>query len=254
MTISFVPPVIGHRGACGGAPENTMSAFTRAVLLGIPWVEFDVMLAACGTPIIFHDETLERTTNGHGYVGDYPYIYLQTLDAGSWFDAAFAGERIPTLAQLATFLAETGLRANVEIKPLPGQDEQTVIETLKVLSAYFPENTPSLLFSSFSIPTLRYLRSVAPLCNMGLLMHEWLPDWRDLAESLNCMTVHVNNDILTKSAMTELMTAGMPLLSYTVNQIDRAETLFAWGLSAVFSDYPDRIASHYKQAQDKAAH
>jgi glycerophosphoryl diester phosphodiesterase len=241
MTISFTPPVIGHRGACGSAPENTMSSFTLAVLLGIPWVEFDVMLAACGTPIIFHDESLERTTNGHGYVGDYTYTYLRTLDAGSWFDASFSGERIPTLAQLAAFLVETGLRANVEIKPLPGQDEQTVIETLKVLSAYFPENSPSLLFSSFSIPTLRYLRSVAPHCNMGLLMHEWLPDWRQLAESLNCMTVHVNNELLTEAVMKELKAAGKPVLSYTVNEAGRANTLFAWGLSAVFSDYPDRI-------------
>ena len=98
-SLLFDPPVIEHRGVSSYAPENTMSAFTRAVQLGIQWVEFDVMLAACGTPIIIHDESLDRTTNGHGNVGDYSYSYLRTLDAGSWFSPSYSGERIPSLEE-----------------------------------------------------------------------------------------------------------------------------------------------------------
>lgn len=243
MTVSlhFDPPVIAHRGASAYAPENTMSAFTKAAQLGIKWVEFDVVLAACGTPVIFHDETLERTSNGRGSIGDYSNTYLQTLDAGRWFSSEFSGERIPTLNQAAEFLLEKGLRANVEIKPLPGQEERTVENTLRVLAPLFPADSPSILFSSFSIPVLKILRARAPRSAMGLLLHEWRADWRTLAESLDCVSVHVNNDILTKDSAAEIKNAGKLLLSYTVNDAQRAAKLYSWGVDAVFSDCPDKI-------------
>lgn len=241
-SLSFEPPVLAHRGASANAPENTMSAFVRAVQLGIQWVEFDVMLAACGTPIIFHDETLDRTTSASGNVGDYPYAYLQTLDAGAWFKSTFAGERIPTLEQVAEFLVGTGLHANVEIKPLPGQDEATVDATLKVMSAYFTEDSTQILYSSFSIPTLKYLRAHAPHCLMGLLMHEWLPDWQQVAASLHCVAINVNEEILTAERVREIKDTGRLLLSYTVNDTARADQLYGWGVDAVFSDDAGHIA------------
>jgi glycerophosphoryl diester phosphodiesterase len=219
-----------------------MSAFVRAVQLGIHWVEFDVMLAACGTPIIFHDETLDRTTNVSGHVGDYPYAYLQSLDAGSWFKSTYAGERIPTLVQVAEFLVGTGLHANVEIKPLPGQDEATVDATLKVMSAFFAEDSPQILYSSFSIPTLKYLRTRSPDCLMGLLMHEWLPDWQQIADALHCVAINVNEEILTAERVRQIKDTGRLLLSYTVNDVERAEQLYGWGVDAVFSDHAAQIA------------
>lgn len=238
----FEPPVIAHRGACAYAPENTMVSFTKAVQLGIHWVEFDVMLAACGTPIVFHDETLDRTTNAVGNVGDYTYAYLRTLDAGTWFSPAYSCERIPSFAQVLEFVRDTGLCANVEIKPLPNQDQATVAAVLNVVSRFFPENNSSILFSSFSIPTLRFLRAQAPHCSMGLLMHEWIPDWESIAEELRCVSINVNQEILTPDKPAALKVDGRQLLSYTVNDITRAEQLFSWGVDAVFSDNPDIIA------------
>lgn len=245
--LEFDPPVIAHRGASGDAPENTMAAFTRAAQLGMRWVEFDVMLAACGTPVIIHDETLDRTTNAVGGVGDYPYAYLQTLDAGSWYGAAFAGERIPSLQQLAEFLADTGLCANVEIKPLPGQDEQTVITALKVIADFIPLNSEKLLFSSFSLKALHLLRQHARDTQLGFLMHEWQADWQSHATELACVSVHVNQEILTKARAAEIKAANKLLLSYTVNDVALAETLFGYGVDAVFSDYPDHINPTYTQ-------
>jgi len=242
MMLTFDPPVIAHRGMSANAPENTMAAFTRVVQAGIQWVEFDVMLAACGTPVVIHDETLERTTGHAGSVGDFPYSYLSTLDAGGWFQSAFSGERIPAFAQVMEFLADTKLCANIEIKPLPLQEERTVVQALQVLKTHFPENSPSLLFSSFSHATLHELRKHAPTCQLGLLMHAWQPDWREFASALNCVSVHVNQEILTATRAAEIKTDNKILLSYTVNDVDRAEALFASGVDAVFSDCPDRIA------------
>jgi glycerophosphoryl diester phosphodiesterase len=242
MSIRFKPPVIAHRGMSGAAPENTMAAFTKTVQAGIQWVEFDVVLASCGTPVIFHDETLERTTNGKGSIGDFPFSFLETLDAGSWFKREYSGERIPALVEVVRFLYESGLHANIEIKPLPGQEEETVTTALGVIAQYFLENSPHILFSSFSLPALQYLRTCAPRAMLGLLLHEWRDDWQNIADALNCISVHVNQEILTKPRADAIRQAGKILLSYTVNTPERARELFAMGVNAVFSDFPDRIA------------
>lgn len=241
-SIHFDPPVLAHRGASAYAPENTMSAFLRAVQLGIKWVEFDVMLASCGTPIIFHDDTLDRTTNGHGDVANCSYAYLRTLDAGSWFSPLYAGERIPSLEEVAQFLVSTGLHANVEIKPLPGQDEQTVLGALNILSTFFPEDSPQILYSSFSIPSLQCLRQHAPSAQRALLMHDWNPEWRLIADELQCTSINVYQEELNVARAQEIKHDKRMLLSYTVNDPDRAEQLFSWGVDAVFSDMADQIA------------
>lgn len=242
--LQFDPPVIAHRGASAYAPENTMSAFTRAMQLDINWLEFDVMLASCSTPIIFHDETLERTTSGAGYVGDYPYAYLRTLDAGKWFSPLYSSERIPSLDQVAQFLYHSNMHANVEIKPLPEQDVATAINAVKVLEPYFPELKERLLFSSFSLASLKTLREQMPDCALGLLIHEWDFDWESIVLSLNCASVHVYDDILTQEIAEKIKGMGKVLLCYTVNCTDRAEELYSWGVDAVFSDCPDKIARY----------
>ena len=245
MTISltFNPPVIAHRGASAYAPENTFAAFTKAVQLGIKWVEFDVMLAACGEPIIFHDEILDRTTNEIGELKHLSYAHLCTLDAGKWFDPLFSGERMPSLKQMLDFLKQNQLSANVEIKPLPGQDEQTAISALALIEPIFPQPSASILFSSFSVESLRALRLHSPHCLLGLLLHDWEPDWETICESLQCVSVHVNQEIMTKEMAYKIKGMGRILLCYTVNDPVRAQELYSWGVDAVFSDNPDVIAA-----------
>lgn len=243
MNLIFNPPVIAHRGASAYAPENTLVAFTKAAQLGIKWLEFDVMLAACGEPIIFHDDTLDRTTNESGELKHLPYAHLRTLDAGKWFDPIFSGERIPSLKQTLDFLKQNQMSANVEIKPLPGQDEQTAIKALALIEPMFPQPNPSILFSSFSVESLRALRLHSPNCLLGLLLHDWEPDWEHICESLNCVSVHVYQEIMTKEMAYKIKGMGRLLLCYTVNDPARAKELYSWGVDAVFSDAPDLIVS-----------
>lgn len=237
----FKPPVIAHRGACAYAPENTLASFNKAAQLGINWVEFDVMLASCGTPIVFHDETLTRTTNGEGIVDHFNYQYLRSLDAGSWFSPAFSGEHIPSLAEVMAFLKQSNISANVEIKPFAGKEMNTVVESLKIIEHYYPQPHPNILFSSFSIPALRYLRELSPQCAIGLLLHEWEKGWEDVSIALNCVSIHVNDEIITSSAAQKIKKMDKKLLVYTVNDLKRANELYQWGVDAVFSDMPDKI-------------
>lgn len=94
--------VIAHRGASGYAPENTRAAFERAIALGSDAIETDVQLTADGQLVLWHDFTVDRNSDGHGPVADYPLETLRALDLGAWFGAAFAGERVLTVAEMVT--------------------------------------------------------------------------------------------------------------------------------------------------------
>ncbi|MHB1220484.1 MAG: glycerophosphodiester phosphodiesterase family protein, partial [Gammaproteobacteria bacterium] len=189
-SLKFKQHVIAHRGASFYAPENTMAAFQKAVDLGIEWIELDVALTKDNHPIIIHDDTLNRTTNGVGDVGLYTLAQLKGLDAGSWFAPAFHQETLPTLTELTSFLEKTNTYANVELKSLPGREETLVLAVLREMSAYLNRYNSRILFSSFSVPTLMLLRGAASNVRIGLLMEEWLPDWQVIASKLHCVSIH----------------------------------------------------------------
>src|SRR5437016_13518001 len=109
--------VIAHRGASGNAPENTMAAFKKAVALGANFIETDLQLSRDARLVAIHDATVNRTTNGQGTVHDMTLTELRRLDAGSWFGSEFAGERIPTLAEILAFSTKQDVAFYVQIKP-----------------------------------------------------------------------------------------------------------------------------------------
>ena len=240
-SLDFTFPVIAHRGASAFAPENTLVSFSKAVQMGAKWLEFDVMLSADNEVIVFHDETLDRTTNGSGFVGNFPFSYLRTLDAGAWFDPAYSGERIPSLAQIATFLQEMKISANIEIKSLPDQEQLTAQLAFKEILNYFPQRTDKILFSSFSVASLRELRRLSSECNLGLLMHDWQNDWDKICDELQCVSVHVNQQIMNPDRVHAIKNTHRQLLCYTVNNAHRAKELLSWGVDAIFSDIPTII-------------
>lgn len=237
------PPVIAHRGASAYAPENTLAAFRKAKALGATWIEFDVMLAACGEVVVFHDETLERTTNGRGKLSDYCYDDLKTLDAGSWFHPQFAAEKIPSLKEVLLFLEQVPLCANIELKPLPGQEQALVQQVLSLVNHHWPKHITPPLFSSFSIEAMRELRKQSPASLLGLLMDRFLVDGEKIVQTLDCVTVHINQDVINPENLARLKTLAKPIFCYTVNDASRAAELFSWGVDAVFSDCPDKIIS-----------
>jgi glycerophosphoryl diester phosphodiesterase len=126
--------VVGHRGAMGYCPENTMVSFERALELGADWIELDVHLPRDGEHAVIHDETVDRTTNGNGMVKDHTLAELQKLDAGAWFGAEFAGQHIPSLDEVLTWARNRDTIVDIEIKNAPIYYvgiEQAVVETLR---------------------------------------------------------------------------------------------------------------------------
>ena len=251
MTHWNYPLVIAHR--CGGAlaPENTLVGLSIAARLGIRAVEFDVMLSADGLPVLIHDETLDRTTDGHGWVAQQTAAQLRELDAGRHHHRAFAGEPLPTLREALETCRILGLAANIEIKPASGQAVKTGAEVAQTVAAFLSETATRgaaiipLLFSSFSQTALDAARIVTglPGSPARALLFEAVPDdWHERLKRLDCRSLHCAASLLQGQQLREIRAANVPVACYTVNHPDQAERLFADGVAAVFRDRIDLFA------------
>jgi glycerophosphoryl diester phosphodiesterase len=239
------PRIIGHRGGGTLAPENTLSGIRKAAEMGFGGVEFDVMLSADGVPVLIHDETLERTTNGQGSVAATPYPKLASLDAGAWFGPAYRGERLPTLDQAGRLCAELGLWANIEIKPASGFERETAAAAARLAAELWRSALPKPFLSSFHPACLEAARTAAPELDRGYLTDRIARGWKEAVRQLGCVSVHCNCEHLTQSQADEIKSAGYWLLCYTVNETGTARRLFSWGVDAVFTDRLDRITPDF---------
>lgn len=243
MKATEIPRIIGHRGAKVNAPENTIASIKRAYDEGARWVEFDVKLTADAVPILIHDATLERTTNGRGDVRNTTLDEIRRLDAGSWFGPQFAGERVPTLAEALDFMAAHGTGFNLEIKPCPGCAKETTEIALKMVRDRWPSDCPVPIISSFSLESLETALRVAPELPRGYLIEKLPADWREQAQALACAAIHPNQRNLSRDQVREIKSAGYALLTWTVNDIGRGRDLLAWGADSLITDAPGDLAS-----------
>lgn len=235
------PRVVAHRGGGTLAPENTLAGIRTGANLGLKMIEFDAKLSADNVVFLLHDDNVDRTSDGQGPAAQMDYAAIERLDAGSWFGAAFKGERMPTLDDVAGACRQYGLAANIEIKPCPGRDAITgTIVAQRALQLWSGHSSAPLL-SSFSYDALRAARDAAPTLPRGLLFTSLPPDWREQVKSLDCVSLHVNHRVLDESLVKEIKTEGLKILVYTVNELARARELAAWGVDAICTDRIDQI-------------
>ncbi|MFN8723245.1 MAG: glycerophosphoryl diester phosphodiesterase [Rhodospirillales bacterium] len=238
-----IPPVIGHRGAKDFAPENTLASLREARYQGATWVEVDVKLTSDGRPILMHDDGLDRTTDGTGPVADRSLDEIRRLDAGRWFSASFAGERVPTLEECLDLVLTLGLGINLEIKPCPGRARETAETALAVAGRLWPADRPPPLVSSFSVEALEAAMHVRPDWPRGYLTGGLPRNWRETAERLDAATVNIDHRKETPASVRAIRETGRPVLAFTVNEGARARELIGWGVTGVFSDRPAELLS-----------
>jgi glycerophosphoryl diester phosphodiesterase len=236
----LLPRVIGHRGAAAHAPENTLAGFRKARALGCGWVEFDVRLTGDGALVVCHDDRLDRTTDGRGRISRLTLSQVQRCDAGGWFCAGFAGERVPTLEDALEVCAELGLGANVEIKAERARGSHTAAALAASLGR-MKTAPPPMLISSFLSDAVSEAKTSLPHIPRGMLWRKIPRNWAAIAGRLGCATIHAGHAELDESVVRDVVATGHPLLAYTVNDVIRARQLFRWGVASVFSDAPDII-------------
>ena len=237
------PPLIGHRGAAGHAPENTLAGLRRAAALGVAWVEVDIRLTADGRLVLLHDPRLDRTTDGRGPVIRRRAADLAGLDAGSWFAPDYAGEPLPTLEQAIAELDRLGLGVNLEIKATRTLAGRTADALVGVLARGWPRRLPPPLISSYQPRALAALAAAAPVWPRAIVVSRLTRGWRSRAAALGCTAIHVAEAAIGPRVAAAVKGARLALGAFTVNDPDRAAALFALGVDTVFTDYPDRIAA-----------
>lgn len=236
--------VIGHRGASAYYPENTLSAIKAAYEMGAEMVEFDVLLSKDGVPVVIHDETLDRTTNGKGKVEDYTLEELKKMDAGSWFGEEHKGEPIPTLEEVIQF-AKGKIALNIEIKTEAVTDSvRNGIEekALKLVQQYEMEDY--VLFSSFDYRAIAHLRELNVNISTALLYErsqsggrmpaELVDDYR--ANAFNC-----SKRQFSKKWARDTGEHKIPVFVYTINSEREMKKIISRGASGIFSDKPDLL-------------
>ncbi|WP_428944815.1 glycerophosphodiester phosphodiesterase [Pantoea sp. FN060301] len=238
------PAIVAHRGGGKLAPENTLAAIDVGGKLGHKMIEFDAKLSQDGEIFLLHDDTLDRTSNGWGVAGQLPWEKLVQLDAGGWYGKDFAGERLPLLSEVATRCARWRMMANIEIKPTTGLEKETGRAVALAARDLWHTQTAPLL-SSFSFEALEAAKQAVPELPRGLLLHEWQDDWQQMAEALECVSLHLNHQLFTEARVAQLKAAGFRLLAYTVNRPERARALLSWGVDAICTDRIDLLGPDF---------
>ncbi len=221
-----LPQIIGHRGCAAYAPENTLESIHTAADMGVEWVELDVKLTKDQVPVIFHDEFLDRTTNGTGLLADMTYDDLKQLEAGSWFSDSFAGIKVPTLEEAIDVLLDRDLGLNLEIKPCPGRETETAEVALDLLSHYWDDHE-RLLVSSFSREAMEAAHDLTTDWHRGVLLpDDWPDDWAEFVEHIEASTLHINGNHCSEEEVQVLLELAKPVLAFTINDPTRARLCF----------------------------
>lgn len=233
------PKWVAHRGAGKLAPENTLAAFKLGAARGYRMFECDAKLSADEVVFLLHDASLERTSNGQGTAGDWPWSALSTLDAGSWHSSAYAGEPLARLDELAHWCIAHGHALNIEIKPTPGHAHRTGEVVAALAQQLWQGQAVSPLLTSFQVASLRAAQDVAPALPRGLLLDVWGPDCVALARALGCVAVVCQHRLWTAQRVQAVQQHGMKALSYTVNDEADVAHLEALGTDGIITDRVD---------------
>ncbi|WP_042478471.1 glycerophosphodiester phosphodiesterase [Bacillus ndiopicus] len=235
------PAIFAHRGASGQYPENTMIAFEEALRTDVAGIELDVQMTKDGQLVIIHDERIDRTTNGQGFVKDFTLAELEALDAGGWFSSSFAGERLPTLDAVLAWMKEEGnnLRLNIELKNDQIQYARLEEKALSLIKAY--DLQERIIISSFNPFSLQRVRMQNPDIEIGYLVLG-VPDnalW--IAREIGANAIHCQATYALSEFGEKAKKAGFPLRIYTVNDEEEYQQLVEVGVEVIMTDFPSRF-------------
>jgi glycerophosphoryl diester phosphodiesterase len=230
---------IAHRGASGSAPEHTRPAFERAVELGVDMIELDVQLSHDGELVVIHDHDLHRTTSATGTVRDWSLAKIKALDAGSWYGAQFAGERILSLDEVIDIVG-TRARLNVEVKA-PATDWPALAPTL-IHRLRARKQLQRTIISCFEPAALAAVRACDAAAPVGLLWQQmdFETAW-EWARRLNAVSFHPHWALLSSELIDAAHERGLQVLTWTVNDVETMRELLHLGVDGIISDHPERF-------------
>lgn len=236
--------IFGHRGASGYAPENTLEAFRLAVSQGADGIELDVQLTKDGEVVVIHDETIDRVSNGRGYVRDFTLNSLKKLSFHNQMEA-YRGVTIPTLREVLEMIRPTGVRVNIELKtgvfPYPGIEKKvlSIVNECKMQDR--------IIYSSFNHYSIQKIKRIAPSADTAYLFGDIIYEAEEYTRRGGVPAVHPSVHHLKMDGMMQCFrNTGRIIRVWTVNSEDDMRMFIEEGVDALITNYPD-VACRIKE-------
>jgi len=222
---------IGHRGACGYEPENTLASFKKAMDLGVDMIELDVQLTSCNEIVVMHDKELERCTNGRGFIFYHTLSELKLLDAGN-------GEKIPTLEEVLDLVDKKAM-VNIELK---GKGTAKVV--WPIVQNYIKNKGWKLddfLFSSFTKKELKIIREFSVDARIGIIAYHRRMIPKDFINTIKPYSLNLKYSFISSRFMKIAKAENYRIFAFTVNKPDDIKKIRELGVDGIFSNFPDRL-------------
>lgn len=230
---------IAHRGASGYYPENTMVAFEKAIELGCDGIETDVQLTKDGIMVLCHDERIDRTTDGTGFIKDYTYSELCRFDAGVSFGEEYKGSRIPVLEDLLKLVNGTGLILNLELKT--NVIEYEGLEEMVIDKIRYYGMQDRIIISSFNHYSVMKCRNIDNRIKCGFLYSNALYDPGWYGKHAGIEALHPNYKTLSVETVKNIHSNGLQINTYTVNEEEDMKHMIELKVDGIITNYPDRL-------------
>ena len=232
MTINYA-----HRGASAYYPENTMLSFEKAIEMGCTGIETDVQLTKDGVLVLIHDELVDRTTDGEGFVKDYPYNDLNKLDAGCWKGKEFTGVKIPTVEELLLLTKDKNIIINFEIKNGIVMYEGIEQKLIDLIHKHKMES--KVTFSSFNHYSMAKCRKLTKEISTGLLYMEGLYKPYNYAKTVGANAIHPHFNALNEEVIKKTQKHKVKINVFTINDKKQMKFFLDMKVDGIITNYPD---------------
>ena len=237
----ILPKLIGHRGVKNLKPENTLESITKAFDLGLECVEIDVKVSKDSIPLLLHDDTLDRTTNGSGLVCNFTFDHINHLDAGYFFYKSKTDIKVPSLRSVLDLIKRKQKYLNIELKPNKNYEKLNVENTLQVINKI---SYDKIYFSSFDLSSCITLKETAPHCKCGFLNHDFtqfnINETIDICKKYNFFSCGINLNLFSNSVVNQFVENEIQVTVYADNNVSKVEAHNLWNnnVTSIFIDDP----------------
>jgi glycerophosphoryl diester phosphodiesterase len=236
-----LPKLIGHRGVKNLKPENTLESILKAFELGLECVEIDVKVSKDNIPLLLHDDTLDRTTNGSGLVCNFTFDQINHLDAGYYFYNSKTDIKVPSLSSVLDLIKRKQKYLNIELKPNKNYEELNVKNILKEINRI---SHNKIYFSSFDLESCIILKEAAPTLKCGFLNDDFtkfnIDETIDICKKYNFFSCGINLNLFSNSVVNQFVENEIQVTVYADNNISKVEAHNLWNnnVTSIFIDDP----------------
>ena len=232
-----LPTVMGHRGAPSLAPENTLLGFKTAFDRGASWTETDVSLLGDGTPVIFHDSTMDRCTDRSGSIADVSLADLPSINANQQHPSA-GFQTIPTLDAALECFVELGMGVNLELKLHHHVPPKALVHAVHPILSSGPLSKDRVLLSSFDFDVLRLARVAFPDWAIAVIAENATDEVFDIAKEIDAQALNLWWETLSYDDVRRAKNKGMSVNIWTANDPAKVRSMVDWGVQGFMSDCP----------------